>query len=70
MQDGKIDEDLAKTAKEYTKMHDDAEVSQCEKDPCVILLILFPHQVFARALMRIAGVAWEETHKFAEQQQK
>lgn len=47
LRDGKIDEELARKAKQRTKDDDDA-------------------QVFGRAMMRVMGVAWSETHKAAE----
>ena len=47
LKDGKIDEDLARNAKQHTQNEDDA-------------------QVFGRAMMRVMGVAWSETHEAAE----
>lgn len=47
LKNGKIDEELARNAKQNTQNEDDA-------------------QVFGRAMMRVMGVAWSETHKAAE----
>lgn len=47
LKEGKIDEDLARMAKEKTKEEDDS-------------------LVVGRAMMRVMGVAWSETHKVAQ----
>jgi len=47
LREGKIDEELAKTAKKYTKKDDNGEI-------------------FGRAMMRMLGVAWQETHDLVE----